>query len=224
MGLFNLSRLDRETKARVACVAARSGHSPDAILFVLAGLPAASPYVQGDVHIDGAELSWRLHDQALSIFGDEACDKLKAWGISSTRDFGQIVSALVEEGLMLRIETDTIEDFDDVFDFDREFRSYHTPPTKNRIQFNLATLLAITTITAIAAPGFVAQGFTGAIGALYGAWLSVAGGYCLWLGVRPKSSGRVIAIFFGAVLVVIGVVILTMCCQPDQQLGMPVGG
>ena len=43
------------------------------------------------------------------------------WGVHSTRDFGEIVYLLIKHQWMTSQETDTIEDFDDVFDFSTVF-------------------------------------------------------------------------------------------------------
>ena len=46
---------------------------------------------------------------------------LNQWGIHRSVDFGHIVFALVDAGLMLKTDDDTIEDFSDVFDFAESF-------------------------------------------------------------------------------------------------------
>ena len=46
---------------------------------------------------------------------------LNGWGIRSTLDFGRLVFNLVESGLMRKQETDSIEDFSEVYDFETVF-------------------------------------------------------------------------------------------------------
>jgi uncharacterized repeat protein (TIGR04138 family) len=46
---------------------------------------------------------------------------LRRWNIHSTTDFGRIVFALVDNGFLQKTEQDRIEDFRDVFDFDRNW-------------------------------------------------------------------------------------------------------
>ena len=46
---------------------------------------------------------------------------LARWNIRRTYDFGRIVFAMVDNGLMQKTEEDSIEDFRDVFDFKHAF-------------------------------------------------------------------------------------------------------
>jgi uncharacterized repeat protein (TIGR04138 family) len=48
---------------------------------------------------------------------------LHRWNIKRTEDFGKIVFAMVDLGLMRKTEEDTIRDFEGVFDFHEAFRS-----------------------------------------------------------------------------------------------------
>ena len=47
---------------------------------------------------------------------------LEYWGVTSTADFGNIVFTLVDLGLLLSQASDTQEDFEDIFDFQRRVR------------------------------------------------------------------------------------------------------
>jgi uncharacterized repeat protein (TIGR04138 family) len=190
-------------------------YPPDAILFVLRGL--AQPRAPGRevVHVDAAELCWRLHDQAMAAFGEHARDQLKAWGIQSTSDFGRIVFGLIAEGLAMRNDTDKPEDFENVFDFQTAFEQFrYPPPGSGFLQFRISTLLLITTITAIALPGAIVHGLTGALGTLFAAWLVLIGGYCTWLGVRGPSQGRTLACIFGALFCAGGIVAFVLMSRP----------
>ena len=47
---------------------------------------------------------------------------LNTWGITSTRDFGQIVYTLIRHEWMSAQPGDTIDDFNDVYDFQKVFK------------------------------------------------------------------------------------------------------
>lgn len=68
-------------------------------------------------HITGADLCEGLREVALAEWGRLARTVLRRWNITSTLDFGRIVFAMVEGGLMQKTEDDSIEDFRNVYDF-----------------------------------------------------------------------------------------------------------
>lgn len=72
-------------------------------------------------HVSGQELCIGLRSYALDQFGLLARTVLQSWGIYSTEDFGRIVFALVEAGLLRKSDDDSIEDFHLVFDFEDSF-------------------------------------------------------------------------------------------------------
>jgi uncharacterized repeat protein (TIGR04138 family) len=73
------------------------------------------------LHVSGQELCLGLRDYAIRRYGLLARTVLRRWNINSTDDFGRIVFALVEAGLMRKTDRDHIEDFQGVYDFDEEF-------------------------------------------------------------------------------------------------------
>lgn len=76
-------------------------------------------------HIGGRQLCWGLRDLALKRWGLMATSVLRHWGIRSTKDFGRMVFALVNSGLLQKQPQDCIEDFDEVYDFEDALdRSY----------------------------------------------------------------------------------------------------
>ena len=77
-------------------------------------------------HVSGKQLSEGLRDLAIERFGVLAPAVLRNWGIESTMDFGRMVFALVERGLLSKTESDSIEDFRDAFDFAEAFE----PPAR----------------------------------------------------------------------------------------------
>jgi len=114
------------------------GYSPACFPFIRDGLAHTSKLVHGQSedqsaldlgiiddsrHVDGTQLCLGLRDHAIARYGLLAKSVLNKWGIYQTRDFGCIIFALVEANLMRTTDEDTIEDFEDVYDFDDEFAS-----------------------------------------------------------------------------------------------------
>ena len=115
---------------------AAGGYSPACFPFIRDGLAHTSQSVHGQAedqatldlglvddsrHVDGAQLCLGLREHAINRYGLLAKSVLNKWGIYETRDFGNIIFALVEANLMRTTDEDSIEDFDNVFDFDEEF-------------------------------------------------------------------------------------------------------
>ena len=73
-------------------------------------------------HISGQELAMGLGELGIERWGLLAKLVLSKWGLSCSRDFGEIVYMMIEHGWMTAQETDTIEDFDDVYDFKTVFK------------------------------------------------------------------------------------------------------
>ena len=88
-----------------------------AYLFVLAGIEFLQGRLPARRHVTGAELSWACRDLAIKQFGLLAPSVLDYWNIRKTRDFGCIVFALVEVGLLMTQPGDRLDDFLDVYDF-----------------------------------------------------------------------------------------------------------
>lgn len=105
---------------------AAGGKTPPVVqAFVAACQDVGTAIQKLNRHVSGEELSWGLRDLALQKWGYLATTVLGRWGIRSTRDFGRMVFALVNNGLMQKQPHDTEADFDDVFDFGQTFdRSY----------------------------------------------------------------------------------------------------
>lgn len=74
-----------------------------------------------DRHISGRQLCWGLRDFALHNYGMMARTVLEAWGIRATIDFGRIVFAFIECGMMQKQPGDSLADFEEVFAFDDAF-------------------------------------------------------------------------------------------------------
>ncbi len=92
-----------------------------AYLFVLAAIEFLQERLPVRRHVTGAELAWACRDLASRQFGLLARPVLAHWGVTRTADFGRIVFALVEVGLLVTQPGDRAEDFDAVFDFESAF-------------------------------------------------------------------------------------------------------
>jgi len=77
-------------------------------------------------HISGQELAWGLAEVAQKRWGRLAAMVLSSWNVNTPRDFGEIVYLMIDHGWMTSQETDTIEDFNDVFDFTDVFEKKYT--------------------------------------------------------------------------------------------------
>ena len=72
-------------------------------------------------HVTGPQLCLGLRDFAIQKYGMLARTVLERWGIRKTDDFGRIVFAMINAGLMRKSEEDSESDFQGVFDFDEGF-------------------------------------------------------------------------------------------------------
>jgi len=102
----------------------------EAYLFVQEGLSHTVRKVHGPEpkpeegqHVSGRDLCQGLREFALLKWGLLAPIVLSRWNIRRTLDFGKIVFALVEHGMMRKTDEDHLEDFRDVFDFKSGFAS-----------------------------------------------------------------------------------------------------
>ena len=98
---------------------------------MLAGLEYCQQRRRNRSHISGNQLAWGCRDLALEQFGLTARSVLAHWRIESTEDLGRIVFQLIEMELLMRQETDSLSDFDDVYDFEEAFdEAYAWPAVK----------------------------------------------------------------------------------------------
>ncbi len=101
----------------------------DAFEFVHRGLAHTVAHIHGTApvedpaarHVCGQQLCQGLREYALSQWGLMAKTVLQRWNITSTLDFGKIVFAMVDNGLMQKTDRDSLDDFRAVFDFNTAF-------------------------------------------------------------------------------------------------------
>ena len=72
-------------------------------------------------HVSGQELCLGLREYAVREYGLLAKTVLHSWGVRRTEDFGRIVFALVETGILRKSEEDSLGDFTGIFDFEEAF-------------------------------------------------------------------------------------------------------
>jgi uncharacterized repeat protein (TIGR04138 family) len=110
-------------KEKIEKIAADDGrYDPRAVRFVYEGLGyTLKELVSEPQHVSGQILCDGLRELALQKWGRLAKLVLNNWDIKSTRDFGEIVYLLIDHKWMSAQPTDTIEDFNDVYDFQQVF-------------------------------------------------------------------------------------------------------
>lgn len=97
-------------------------YNMQAYVFVLQSLDyTIEKIVKKRRHITGRELLEGIKQFGLQQFGGLAKLTFNQWGVKSTEDFGNIVFNMVNSGLMGKTEQDTIEDFRNVYDFNKVF-------------------------------------------------------------------------------------------------------
>ena len=97
--------------------------SPPAIMFVYEGLSFTAKKITVEPrHVSGQALCNGLKKLAIKKWGRMAMVVLNSWGIKTTRDFGEIVWLMIKHKWMSAANTDSIDDFDDVYDFKTVFK------------------------------------------------------------------------------------------------------
>ena len=94
-----------------------------AIKFVYEGLSFTVKKITVEPrHISGQTLCEGLKKLAIEKWGRLAMAVLNNWGIKTTRDFGEIVYLMIRHKWMSAAETDSIDDFNDVYEFQTVFK------------------------------------------------------------------------------------------------------
>jgi uncharacterized repeat protein (TIGR04138 family) len=83
-------------------------------------------------HVSGQALCEALRELAWDRYGPLAPTVLQRWGITSSYNFGELVYLLIEHDLMGKEDGDTVEDFRDGFDMERDFDRVDTLTLQER--------------------------------------------------------------------------------------------
>lgn len=98
-------------------------YRPGAFRFVYEGLGyTAKNAAKERHHVSGQALCKGLQKLAIEKYGRLALLVLNGWGVKTTRDFGEIVYLMIKHKLMSAQPTDSIDDFNDVYDFKTAFK------------------------------------------------------------------------------------------------------
>ena len=94
-------------------------YNQKALRFVYEGLAYTVKKVSSQPdHISGQDLCKGLGELAIEKWGRLAMQVLNSWQIKKTRDFGEIVYLLIEHQWLSAQPADSIDDFNDVYDFE----------------------------------------------------------------------------------------------------------
>jgi uncharacterized repeat protein (TIGR04138 family) len=105
-----------------------------AYLFILTALHYTIERIGEARHITGREMAEGCRDLALERYGPMARSVLEYWGIRGTRDFGEIVFALVELGILVKQDGDSVADFDGLFSFGDAFEQNYPWACPGRLE------------------------------------------------------------------------------------------
>lgn len=78
-------------------------------------------------HVSGQELLEGFRDHALNSFGPMALTLMTEWGVRKCGHVGDMVFALIDEGVFGRQESDQPEDFGEWFDFQESLAAPFLP-------------------------------------------------------------------------------------------------
>ncbi|BCX50365.1 Verrucomicrobia/planctomycetes-restricted protein [Haloferula helveola] len=81
-------------------------------------------------HVSGKELLIGFRDLALQEFGPMAGTLMSEWGLQDTRNVGEMVFLLIDEQMFGKQDSDTLEDFEDIYDFHEAFTLPFTPKSR----------------------------------------------------------------------------------------------
>jgi|TARA_Y100000031_G_C8099617_1_gene328070 uncharacterized repeat protein (TIGR04138 family) len=93
----------------------------EAYSFAIQALEFTTKKLNRKGHVSGEEILDGIRVYALEEFGPMARTVLENWGITKTKDFGEIIFNMINAGLLGKTEQDSIEDFNNRFDFKTAF-------------------------------------------------------------------------------------------------------
>ncbi len=97
----------------------------DAYEFVMQGLLFTQKKLNRKGHITGRELLEGIREFGLDQYGPMTKTVFDHWGIKTTEDFGKIVFNMIENGLMGKTDKDCLDDFKNIYDFDKAFNIFN---------------------------------------------------------------------------------------------------
>jgi len=102
-------------------------YNPAAVRFVYEALGyTATKIADQPGHVTGQALCEGLRQLALKKWGRLAMLVLNSWRVKNTRDFGEIVYLMIKHKWMRAQPTDSIDDFNDIYDFKTIFKDQFT--------------------------------------------------------------------------------------------------
>jgi len=124
--------MEQQPKKTMQQVIADDGrYAPEAFAFLHDGLNRAVQDVYADEaggeqqhHVSGQQLSESLRDLAIERWGMMAKAVLNKWNVRATLDFGNMVYLLIDNDYMRKTDGDSLDDFRDVYDFEKAFGNY----------------------------------------------------------------------------------------------------
>ncbi len=105
-----------------AILAKDNRYDKEAYIFVLNALSYTISRLPKHRHITGRELLEGMREFALEQFGPLALEVFEHWGIKATDDIGEMVFNLADQGLLSKTESDSKNDFKNIFDFRNAFK------------------------------------------------------------------------------------------------------
>lgn len=118
---------NRQSKKEIDAIITNDGrYRMEAFGFLHEGLARAVQDIYGEKkvpngHVSGRQLCEGIRRLAIERWGMMAPIVLRKWGINGSIDFGNMVYLLIEHGFMRKTDEDSVEDFRDVFDLDKNF-------------------------------------------------------------------------------------------------------
>lgn len=72
-------------------------------------------------HVTGKELLLGFRDYTVKEYGPMSATLLEDWGIEKCRNIGEIVFLFIESGVFGKQDSDTLDDFDEIYTFEEAF-------------------------------------------------------------------------------------------------------
>lgn len=98
-------------------------YKPDAYEFVVSALHFTQKKLKRQGHLSAKELLEGIRRFAIEQYGPMVKTVFNYWGITETKDFGNIVFNMIEKKLFSKSEEDSMGDFSDVYDFNVVFKN-----------------------------------------------------------------------------------------------------